>query len=268
MEAHYNQTWVKLMPTMRQAHPSGTKSRYYPDAPQDKPYTMDFTPGFDISKSRYALREPSNYSIGVNPFAARDKHLELQNKYPPDYLAGISDLFGDNIPPPEDMYANSALQEVNNKLYHNNKQQHRKVTIRNERENLYKTKFQRMVNHDSNGESSGSVYYTQSPIEADEAQKHLLRHKDFIYDTPHRIKGVKGPDYYYSEPKPNKKNRKDVYRTVAQMQEFLGQKGIDLNGVTQRVLKKQIHDEGLSSEYEESIRQKQARVGKKKRRGY
>ena len=230
MEAHYNQTWVKLMPTMRQAHPSGTKPRFYPDAPSIKAFIMDFSPGFDVSKSSYALAEGHHYANGHNPFEP------------------IS--VGDNVPPPEDMYANSALQDVNSKLYHTKQQLHRKVTIRDEREHLYKTKFRRMVNHNSNGESSGSAYYTATPSEADEAQQDLLKHKDFLYDTPNPIKGVKERPEYYSQPR-----TKRVLKTAPQMMRFFAHKGIVNYDHTPGALRRQLDERGLTSEYEAFVKE-------------
>jgi hypothetical protein len=224
MEAHYNQTWVKLMPTMRQAHPSGTKPRFYPDAPQDKPYTIDFTPGFDISKSRYALSEPSNYNVGVNPFAARDKHFE--DRY--DYLFG--DLYGDSVPPPpsEDMYANSALQEVNHKIYNRKPSIDRKTALRHERERRLRTKFER--------DSSDSSAF-ETPDEAFPAIRELMREQ---------------PDYrpvYYE---------KGVRKTGPQMMRFFNSKGID-HGHTPGELKTQLKEMGLTREYEAYVREERSR---------
>jgi hypothetical protein len=249
MEAHYNLPWVKLMKTMKQAHPSGTKPRFYPDAPSIKAFMMDFSPGFDVSKSSYALAEGHHYANGQNPFASRDKYHDDNLKY--DYLAGVTDLFGDNVPPPEDMYANSALQDVNSKLYHNKQHLHREVTIRDERERSYKTKFRRMVNHNSNGESSGSAYYTATPSEADEAQQAFLKHRDFMYETPVPIKkGVKErPTDYYSEPRP-----KRVLKTVPQMTRFFAHKGIVSYDHTPVALKRQLEEMRLTSEYEAFVR--------------
>ena len=68
MEAHYNLPWVKLMKTMRQAHPSGAKPRDYPNAPNTTSFTMDFSPGYDVGMSRYALAEGNHYDNGFNPF--------------------------------------------------------------------------------------------------------------------------------------------------------------------------------------------------------
>jgi len=160
MEAHYNQTWVKLMPTMRQAHPSGKKSRYYPDAPQDKPYTMDFTPGFDISKSRYALREPSNYGIGVNPFAARNDQI------PKSIITKIEEEALARLDP-----TGKALAHVNQKLYD------REKVIRRERESQTPTVFQRDAEHQSHAEIHKTVPMMIAFLESIN-EKHIPHNKE------------------------------------------------------------------------------------------
>lgn len=130
MDQHYNLPWVKLMTTMRQAHPSGTKPRDYPNAPQVHAFTMDFSPGYDVGMSRYALAEGSHYDNGFNPFEpevhiTEHRHeLEEGHHIEPHHLFG-HDLFRDPIIP-------------------------RNRAIRSERESGHKTSFTLGTQTDSN----------------------------------------------------------------------------------------------------------------------
>jgi hypothetical protein len=215
MEAHYNLPWVKLMKTMRQAHPSGTKPRFYPDAPSIKAFIMDFSPGFDVSKSSYALAEGHHYANGHNPFEpimVKTDHHMLDELDSSDLLhASHSHIRPMSVL--ESEYARTFGHEFEVKHkpdHHLAKGARRRIPVTS---------------------SSDSEYAT--PDEAYPAIQDLMNR----------------PDEYYSESRP-----KRVLKTAPQMMRFFAHKGIVSYDHTPGALKRQLVEMGLNSEYEAYVR--------------
>ena len=154
MDQHYSLPWVRLMNTMRQAHPSGTKPRDYPNAPQVKAFTMDFSPGYDVGMSRYALMEGNHYDTGFSPFEPdeifydtdqndKDHHIYLNHFAKGEHIRPKSFLEGE--------YARSFGHEF-----------------------AVKTEPR---HHLAKGHTSASDYDT--PTEADEAIRDLMNRGDY-----------------------------------------------------------------------------------------
>ena len=215
MEAHYNLPWVKLMNTMKQAHPSGTKPRFYPDAPSIKAFIMDFSPGFDVSKSSYALAEGHHYANGQNPFEpvmVKTDHHMLDELDPSDLLHA-SHIHVRPKSALESEYARTFGHAFGVKAepdHHLAKGARRRIPVTS---------------------SSDSEYAT--PDEAIPAIRDLMNR----------------PDEYYSETRPKK-----VKKTAPQMMRFFAHKGIVSFDHTPVALKRQLEDMGLNSEYEAYVR--------------
>ena len=151
MQEHYNLPWVKLMKSMIQAHPSGTKPRDYPNAPQDRAFTMDFSPGYDTSLSRYTFMEGNHYDTGFNPFEPEVYETEHR-----DELEAGHHIYLRHFAKGEHLgHAFGVKREPNHRL--------------------------------AKGESS---YYSESPSESEEAQQHLMR-EHFYTPLPGREKKVR-----------------------------------------------------------------------------
>jgi hypothetical protein len=177
---------------------------------------MDFSPGFDVSKSSYALAEGHHYANGQNPFEpvmVKTDHHMLDELDPSDLLhASHSHIRPMSVL--ESEYARTFGHEFEVK----HKPDH----------------------HLAKGARRGIVFATSSDSEYATPDEAIPA----IQDLMNR------PDEYYSEIRP----KRVVKKTAKQMTRFFAHKGIANYGHTPGELKRQLVEMGLNSEYEAYVR--------------